>query len=139
MLTAKQEKYVRNLVQGMSQREAYKKSYNAINMKDETIDKRASELFAKGEIKGRYEELLSKLEDEAIMTAKERQEWLSKVIKGQVKIISGYGEDEKEYEPYMSDKLKAMDILNKMDGKYVQKIEADVNSDISINIELSDD
>ena len=36
-------------------------------------------------------------------------------------------------------KLKAIDIMNKMQGEYVQKIEADVNSEVNINIELSDD
>jgi hypothetical protein len=36
-------------------------------------------------------------------------------------------------------KLKAMDILNKMSGEYITKIEADVSNDVTINIELSDD
>lgn len=52
----------------MSQREAYKQAYNCENMKDETIDKRASELFSKGEIKGRYEALMSKHEAKALWT-----------------------------------------------------------------------
>ena len=51
-LTTKQEIFVQRLIEGNSQREAYKFAYNAENMKDETIDKRASELFSKGEIKG---------------------------------------------------------------------------------------
>ena len=33
MLTPKQEKFVQNLIKGMSQREAYKKSYDTKNMK----------------------------------------------------------------------------------------------------------
>ena len=36
MLTIKQEKFVQNLINGMSQREAYKNSYNASKMKDKT-------------------------------------------------------------------------------------------------------
>ena len=56
-LTIKQEIFIQRLIEGYSQREAYKFAYEADNMKDETIDKRASELFSKGEIKGRYEEL----------------------------------------------------------------------------------
>ena len=36
-------------------------------------------------------------------------------------------------------KLKAIDIMNKMQGEYIQKIEADVNSEVTINIELCDE
>lgn len=40
-------------------------------MKDETIDKRASELFSKGEIKGRYENLMNKHAEKALYTREE--------------------------------------------------------------------
>lgn len=50
---AKQEKFVQNLVKGMSQREAYKSSYNASNMKDTTIDSNASRLFADSKVLAR--------------------------------------------------------------------------------------
>lgn len=136
MLTIKQEKFIQNIVQGMSQREAYKNSYNANNMKDSTIDKKASELFQKGEIRGRYEELLKKIEDKAIMTAEERQIWLSKVVKGDIKITREYDDEIKEYEPYMSDRLKAMDILNKMSGEYTQKIELENEKPFEVNIKV---
>ena len=139
-MTAKQEKFVQNLISGMSQRQAYKDAYNAENMKDETIDVRACELFNTGKIKVRYQELMDKLEDEAIMTARERMIWLSDVVKGNIKHIS-YGSNGEAYEneAYISDKLRAVDTLNKMSGEYITKIEADVNNDVTINIELSDD
>ena len=117
MLTFKQEKYVQNLLKGMSQREAYKNSYDASKMKDETIDKRASELMQKREIKGRYEELVKKAEDDAIMSAKERKKWLTDVINGKIKY--------NKKEAYILDKLKAIDILNKMDGEYTSKVQID--------------
>lgn len=122
-LTIKQEKFVQNIIKGMSQREAYKNSYNAKNMKDTTIDKKASELFKKGEIRGRYNELLKRIENKTIMTAQERQIWLTKVINGDIKVTQEYNNEVKEYEPYMSDKIKALDILNKMDGVYVTKVQ----------------
>lgn len=122
MLTIKQEKFIQNIVQGMSQREAYKSSYNAKNMKDDTIDNKACNLFKQDKIRARYEELLKRIEDKAIMTAEERQIWLSKVVKGDIKITREYDDEIKEYEPYMSDRLKAMDILNKMTGQYVEKV-----------------
>ena len=40
-------------------------------MKDETIDKRASELFSKGEIKGRYESLMNTHAEKALYTREE--------------------------------------------------------------------
>ena len=70
-LTTKQEIFVQRLIEGNSQREAYKFAYNAENMKDETIDKRASELFSKGEIKGRYEELLNEHKEKSLYTREE--------------------------------------------------------------------
>lgn len=126
-LTLKQEKFVQNLIKGMSQREAYKNSYDAKKMKDETIDTRACELFKNSKIKARYEELLKRLEDKAIMSAEERMKWLSKVIKADIKVEREYDNEVKEYDPYMSDRLKAMDILNKMDGQYTTKIEGNIS------------
>lgn len=117
MLTAKQEMFVQNIIKGMSQREAYKNSYNASNMKDETIDTKASILFKEDKIRERYEELIKKTEDEAIMSAKERKKWLTDVINGKIK--------QNKKEPYILDKLKAMDILNKMDGEYTSKVQID--------------
>lgn len=138
-LTAKQEKFVQNIVSGMSQRQAYKEAYNAENMTDESIDVEACKLFNDTKVTQRYKELMKKLEDEAIMTARERMIWLSDVVKGKVKHTS-YGSNGEAYEneAYISDKLRAVDTLNKMSGEYVTKVEADVNSDMTINIELSD-
>ena len=57
-LTSKQEKFVIALVEGKSQRNAYKVAYNAENMKNKTIDKRASELFNKSNIQKVYNQLI---------------------------------------------------------------------------------
>lgn len=109
MLTPKQELFVQNLVKGMSQREAYKNSYSAENMKDEVIDNNASTLFKNNEISIRYKELVKEADDKAIMTAKERKIWLTKMIDS----------------PNASntDRLKALDLLNKMGGEYIEKVQ----------------
>ena len=78
-LTIKQEIFIQRLIEGYSQREAYKFAYEADNMKNETIDKRASELFSKGDIKGRYEELKNELKQKMFYTvekANEDLEWI---------------------------------------------------------------
>lgn len=71
MLTPKQEKFVRNLVSGMSQYDAYRKSYNAENMKRSTIDRRATELAAKSTIKARYNELIEKANEKVEIRAED--------------------------------------------------------------------
>lgn len=71
MLTPKQEKFVRNLVDGMSQYDAYRNSYNAENMKRSTIDRRATELAAKSTIKARYNELIEKANEKVEIKAED--------------------------------------------------------------------
>lgn len=132
MLTAKQEKFVRNLVQGMSQREAYKNSYDAENMTDKSIDEEACRLFNDTKISSRYRELQDRLDKVTIMTAQERLEYLTEVIQG-IQL------DNNDAPADLNIKLRAIDIMNKMQGEYVQKIEADVNSEVNITIELSDE
>ena len=126
-LTPKQEKFIQNIVSGMSQRQAYKDSYNAENMTDESIDTEACLLFNNPKVAKRYRELMDKLEDKAIMSAKERMEWLTKVINGDIKEVAttfktdadGNTETiENEFTSKLDTKLKALDTLNKMSGEY---------------------
>ena len=70
-LTPKQEKFTQELVAGKSQREAYKAAYNATNMKDETIDRKACELFKNGKVKARYDELMEEHKNKALYTREE--------------------------------------------------------------------
>ncbi len=127
MLNAKQEKFIQNIVKGMSQREAYKDAYNP-KYKDEVIDVRACELFNSSKVQVRYKELMDQLEDKAIMSAKERMKWLTDVIKGDIKEIVAIqktncetGESEMveaEFPSQLKTKLVALDTLNKMSGEY---------------------
>ena len=124
MLTPKQEMFVQNMVKGMSQADAYRASYACKNMSDKTIHEAASRLANDSKISARLSELRQQLTKETIMSAQERLEWLTGVIKGEEDINA---------------KLKALDIMNKMQGEYVQKVEANVSSEVNINIELVDD
>lgn len=130
MLTPKQEKFVRNLVKGMSQREAYKNSYDAENMTDKTIDEKACILFADDKIKARYQELIDRAATASIMTAQERLEFLTEVITGiqREHRVQHTEEGEKEYEEPadLNTKLKAVDLMNKMQGEYTTKIEGEL-------------
>ena len=68
-----------------------------------------SENLTKANIKKYIEELQEKAKGNRIMTAIERREFLTSMIK-----------DEAVKD---TDRLKALDILNKMDGEYTQKLE----------------
>jgi phage terminase small subunit len=120
-LTPKQEKFIQNIIQGMSQREAYKDAYNA-KYKDEVIDVRACELFNSSKIQVRYKELMDQLEDDSIMSAKERMKWLSEVVKNEQKETVYYQVNGKstpiERTADLNTKIKAIDTLNKMSGEY---------------------
>ena len=76
-----------------------------------------SENLTKANIKEYIEELQEKAKGNRIMTAIERREFLTSMIK------DGAVKD--------TDRLKALDILNKMDGEYTQKVE--VNGNINTN------
>ncbi|WP_278683415.1 terminase small subunit [Paraclostridium bifermentans] len=71
MLTIKQEKFVQGLLEGLSQRESYKRAYNCNNMRDNTIDVKASQLFNNGKVKARYVHLLDKYESKGLVKRKE--------------------------------------------------------------------
>ena len=125
MLTAKQEKFVRNLIEGMTQREAYKNSYDASNMTDKTIDEESCRLFNDCKINARYRELQDEVAKASILTATQRAVILSNIATNE--------------EEDTTSKIRAIDTLNKMSGEYVQKIDANVNADVTITVELSDD
>ena len=125
MLTAKQEAFVHNIIQGMSQADAYHSAYPNQRMSDKTIWESASKLMANPKVNARLTELRNELAKPAIMSAQERLEWLTQLIKSENETTT--------------DKLRAADIMNKMQGEYTQKIEAEVKNDVTINIELSDD
>ena len=132
MLNVKQEKFIQNIINGMSQRQAYKDAYNA-KYKDEDIDSKASNLFNSDKVQARYKELMGKLEDEAIMSAKERMIWLSKIVNGEILEDVPVMTDIKNEKvntikcPTKIDtKIKALDTLNKMSGEYKTNIKGNL-------------
>ena len=77
MLTTKQEVFVQKLIEGCSQRESYKFAYEADNMKNETIDSKASILFKAEKIRARYEELKNELKEKAFYTVEKANDDLN--------------------------------------------------------------
>lgn len=125
MLTAKQEKFVQNIIEGMSQADAYRSAYDTKRMSDNAIYREASLLMSNPKVAQRLADISAQADKPKIMSAQKRLEWLSDRIE----------DDEVD----INAKLKAIDIMNKMQGEYTQKIEAEVTREVVINIELSDD
>jgi hypothetical protein len=123
---ARHEKFAQGIAQGLSQRKAYREAFpNSKRWKDETVDSKASNLAKEDKVLARLQELRDESSSKAVKSAQERKEWLSA-------IVDNAAED-------MNTRLKACDMLNKMDGDYTTKVVADVNNDVTINIELIDE
>jgi phage terminase small subunit len=100
------------VIEGMNQADAYRAAYPNNKMSDKTIWEAASRLMKNDKVLARLSELRNELAKPTIMSAQRRLEWLTEVVNG--------NED-------ISDKLKAVDIMNKMTGEYVTKVEGNLN------------
>lgn len=124
MLTAKQEKFVQSIVlDNMNLSDAYRSAYNADKMTDKTVNEKASLLAGEDKIRTRILELRQQAMTPKVMNAQKRREKLTELANDE--------------DPNVA--MKAIDLLNKMDGEYVQKVEAAVTNAVNISIELSDD
>lgn len=131
MLTAKQEKFVQNIIDGMSQADAYRNSYETKRMTDKTVHEKASRMMSDGKIRARVKELREQLMKPSIMSAQERLEYLTRVIQGtepekELHVVNGE-EIEIDVPASIKTKLSAIDIMNKMQGEYVTKVEGSLN------------
>lgn len=117
---ANHEAYARNIAQGMRQKDAYVAAYpKAEHWKDCTIYSRSSEMSRRPDIIQRVSELRQEGTSAVVLSITQRKEWLTDLI---------MNADESTM-----NRLKAVDILNKMDSAYVEN----VNVNGSINNPLS--
>ena len=124
MLTPKQEQFAQAIaLEGMNQADAYRSAYDTSRMGDDTIYVKACNLAAQDKIAVRIAELRQQAMTPKVMSAQKRREKLTELAQHE--------------DPNVS--MKAIDLLNKMDGEYVQKVEAAVTNAVNINIELVDE
>lgn len=110
LANARYEKFAQGIACGLSQRKAYIEAFpNAAKWKDTTVDPKASNLANDSKVSARIAELQREASSAAIMTAVQRKEWLSQIIQSATEETR--------------DKLRAVDILNKMDGEYIDKVQ----------------
>ena len=120
-LSPKQENFAKSIaLDGMNYADAYRANYSVKNMSDDAIYVEASRLANNPQISLRIKELGKESDSPKVMNAKKRKEKLTELANSD--------------DPNVA--MKAIDLLNKMDGEYVQKIAADVQTETTINIEL---
>lgn len=127
------EEYVNN---GNNGTQAYLKAYKTCK-KEETAKASASRLLTNVNVTEYIEELRTALKKKAIMTAEERMIWLTGVVLGNVKEKVYYEGEESEREAYLNDKMKAMDMLNKMNGEYINKLELSNNQEKPFEVKIT--
>lgn len=118
MLTPKQEAFCKAIAyDDMGYSDAYRLAYNTEKMTDKTINEKASRLKDEDKISARIKELRAEIDTPRVMSAQKRLEWLSEQISDEEVDINA--------------KLKAIDIMNKMQGAYTTKIEGTLDTSVS--------
>lgn len=107
------QEYVKS---GSNGTKAYMKVYRSCK-KEETAKAAASRLLTNVNVKEYIKKLQTESRKETIMSVTQRKEWLTDVINGKIKY--------NKKEAYILEKIKALDILNKMDGEYTSKVQID--------------
>ena len=112
------EEYVTN---GLNGTHAYFAAYTNIK-KETTARTNASRLLTNANVCAYIQELQAKLQAQAILNIAERQKILSSIVLA--------SEEETSY----NDKMKAIDILNKMDGAYTTNTNVTMEGGVNITI-----
>lgn len=135
------EEYVKN---GLNGTQAYLKAYNNDNLTEESARASASRLLTNVNVLSYIKELQDELRKANIMSAEERMEWLSGVVKDinkeEVYIKTSDGEDvlAGSKNADLNTKIKAIDTLNKMSGEYRTILDGSVNHVVKLEDVLND-
>ena len=129
MLTPKREKFVQNLIAGMSQREAYRGAFpSSVKWKDATVDSKESELFGNDEILERYRELQQEFAAKALYTREEAVKGLRWMQDEARKDIDGNGINKANAPAFLNATKQLADLC----GLNIQKLEiSGVDKEIS--------
>lgn len=133
-LTPKREKFCQEMAKLGNQRQAYKKAYNCKNMKTETIDNNAYMLMQNSEVRARLKELAEETKNKSIASAQEIQEFLTSVMRGEIKeecvVVESVGDYQSEArivkkQVTPKDRTKAGETLAKMTGCFDIKVKVE--------------
>ena len=135
------EEYVKN---GLNGTQAYLKAYDNDNLSEESARASASRLLTNVNVLSYIKELQAEVRKANIMSAEERMEWLSGVVKDinrdEVYVKNADGEEvlvgSKNAD--LNTKIKAIDTLNKMSGEYRTILDGSVNHVVKLEDVLND-
>lgn len=91
---------------------------------DKTAGVNASRLLGNARVQARLQEIRDKIASEAIMQPKEMQEWLSRVVRGE--------EQDGDNDAALRDRLKAADLLGKMQGAFLDRKEVEMKGVVPV-------
>lgn len=112
------ERYTQCVISGMTQAAAYREAYpRAKKWTDKTVYSKAWKLHHMPEIQERIKELQAEAAAAAVMDRQERLETLTAIARDE--------------HMHPKQRMQAIDILNKMDAVYVQRVDASVHGDLS--------
>lgn len=110
MLTEKQETFCRNIVSGMSNKDAYISAYNSTGS-DQNAWNESGKLMAREDIQERIQTLRKPLEIAAQTTALTEREKKRSILWERIQVCINNNDD--------AAVARYMDILNKMDAEYI--------------------
>ena len=143
-LTNKQEAFVLALIEGKSQRDAYRSAYKADRMKDETVDQCACKLLKNPKVAARFEELQAKVRGEAeqrgVASAADVLEELSDIGLGRKEYpaYDMFGNKFDRY-PSVTQRTKALELLGKKYGLFTDRVQFDGNALVQIVDDIPED
>lgn len=108
--------------------EAYKQAGYKVKT-DKSASVNAARLLGNARVQARLKQIRDEIASEAIMQPKEMQEWLSRVVRGE--------EHDGDNDAALRDRLKAADLLGKMQGAFLDRKEVEMKG--AVPVVLKDD
>lgn len=142
-MTEKQQRFADEYIISLNATQAYKKAYPNIK-KDDVARVNGSRLLTNANVKSYIDERLAQLKSEKVADQREVLEYLTSVMRGKEQeqalcSIGELGQTVIDIDVGAKDRIKAAELLGKYYKTWTDKVEADVNADIVINVGEWDD
>lgn len=136
---ARHEAFAQNLIRGTSQVQAYMDVYpSSRKWKRASLDVKASALANSASVKARIRELQDASAKDAVATLQEIQEYLTKVVRGEVDDAAVTAQGVVLVPVKVKDRNKAAEELGKMLGGYETNVNLSADMDLNINIDYGE-
>ena len=123
-LTIRQEAFCMEYAKSGNATRAYKQAGYKVKS-DGAAGVNANRLLKNAKVQARLRSICDEIASEAIMQPKEMQEWLTKVVRGEEREMSGESS-------LLRDRLKAADLLGKMQGAFLDRKEVEMKGVVPV-------